>query len=193
MKGAISEFPPELLSRIFLNLPYKSLLSLQAVCKPSKVYVEPGLPEPYTGDYDPKSEPVRLHPAIQEATYTIGEDLSEVPIFLYDEGGVPLAEMAIANDFILIPAVTTIAINQDDPETASHYHFKAENKDGVRLIDLFKGMDKAAHRKIGNAVQYWGQSPATSAELLVDHVYYMGLHDISRKALRISAALHPGG
>ncbi|KAJ7020600.1 hypothetical protein C8F04DRAFT_1196439 [Mycena alexandri] len=114
-KMGVNDFPPELLTSILLNLPYKSLLSLQAVCvqwkaivvadpalsvrpfkKPSKVYVEPGLPAGglkayisyglrYEEHTSPESEPVRLHPAIQEASFDIGDDFAEMPLILYDE------------------------------------------------------------------------------------------------------------
>ncbi|KAJ7742879.1 hypothetical protein B0H16DRAFT_1728038 [Mycena metata] len=100
--------------------------------------------------------------------------------------------MTIANDFISIPAVTTVAINQDCEEFQSHYNFEVKNKDGVELIDLFNGMDKAAHRRIENARDYDFYGPgktATSAQLLGHFVHYDGLDSLVRKGLRLSAGL----
>ncbi|KAJ7022101.1 hypothetical protein C8F04DRAFT_1194828 [Mycena alexandri] len=103
----LNDFPPELLTSILLNLPYKSLLSLQAVCvqwkaivvaDPAsvssrlrnpvrclpagglKAYISYGLR--YEEHTSPESEPVRLHPAIQEASFDIGDDFAEMPLIL---------------------------------------------------------------------------------------------------------------
>ncbi|KAJ7254685.1 hypothetical protein B0H12DRAFT_552087 [Mycena haematopus] len=99
--SSIGDFSPELSTRIFLLLSYKSLLCVEAVCaqwkailtedpelsvqmfkKLSKVYAEPGCCGPSFGSdarttrskAGPKDEPIRLHPALNEASYIIGQD-----------------------------------------------------------------------------------------------------------------------
>ncbi|KAJ7656466.1 hypothetical protein DFH06DRAFT_471848 [Mycena polygramma] len=93
----LNDFPPELLTRIFLQLSYKSLLSVLAVSarwnaivatdtalgvqlfkRLSTVYVEPGSDEPWIrGSFSSSCaaaspEPIRMHPALFEISYAMG-------------------------------------------------------------------------------------------------------------------------
>ncbi|KAJ7108841.1 hypothetical protein C8R43DRAFT_184568 [Mycena crocata] len=93
----LSDFPPELLTRIFLQLSYKSLLCVLAVSAQwnaivaddpalkvqmfkslSKEYVEEGSSQPVFMRCSSSREihaadSVRLHPALQMASYSMGE------------------------------------------------------------------------------------------------------------------------
>ncbi|KAJ7656462.1 hypothetical protein DFH06DRAFT_1199592 [Mycena polygramma] len=197
---SLSDFPPELLTRVFLQLPYHSLLSVEAVCvqwnalvtqdpelsaqtfrKRSTVYVEPGFPEPpypeTTGAAG--SEPVRLHPAVQSPMYSIGDDVSEV--YYFDGDGPALATMAIANDFISIPVVTMVKMT-------GMLAFTVKNGKGVTLMDLFSAMEKEANRPIRGM---FGES--TKAQELSDFHHYEGLNNLVRTGLCLSAEIYMSG
>ncbi|KAJ7509757.1 hypothetical protein B0H11DRAFT_1257465 [Mycena galericulata] len=187
-KMCLNDFPPELLAKIFLQLSYRSLLSVVAVSvqwnsivtddpalgvqmfkKGSEVYVEPGChermqwfhPDPAAAE---AAEPIRLPPAVQKASYTMGNDIASVyyynmPDFFENPGAfmkedavsrrqIPrnfpkLTELAIANDLISIPAVTMIMIQVQVPvpmRPTDTFTIEVKNDKGVRLIDLFTGL-----------------------------------------------------
>ncbi|KAJ7066246.1 hypothetical protein C8F01DRAFT_697068 [Mycena amicta] len=104
MTSFFADFPPELLVKIFIHLPYFSLLRLLRVCKLWNTIVtddpelgvllfkrmststvpvglnnakEPG-EEYVTIDMSPASEPVEFHPCFHHATYSVGGNLSRV-------------------------------------------------------------------------------------------------------------------
>ncbi|KAJ7631374.1 hypothetical protein DFH06DRAFT_703102 [Mycena polygramma] len=92
----LNDFPPELVTRIFLQLSYKSLLAVLAVCtqwnaivakdpalsvqmfkRLSTVYVDPGSTEPWVRSSfcaASSPEPIRMHPALFEVSYSMGSD-----------------------------------------------------------------------------------------------------------------------
>ncbi|KAJ7464568.1 hypothetical protein FB451DRAFT_441302 [Mycena latifolia] len=208
---SLNEFSPELLGKIFLNLPYQSLLSVLAVSvqwneivvkdpalsvqmfkRLSKVYVEPGCCEPanrrYRDETLEESEPIRLHPALPEISYIMGNDISSVRFYAADHD-IRLVNLAIANDFISIPVVTMVKIELPDrPGLAHGFKIKVKNSKGVKLIDLFKGMEAESNREVMTA-EY---GVMTKADLLGDHLYYEGLSTVVRTGLGLSAQLWLG-
>ncbi|KAJ7464538.1 hypothetical protein FB451DRAFT_440910 [Mycena latifolia] len=204
-KMAISDFSTEVLTRIFLELSYKSLLSVLAVSvqwntivvkdpalrvqmfkKRSTVYVEPGCREPAKAGLGLNSsfaEPTRLHPAVQQASCTIGDGVEAVSFYTGGEwdDNPKLAKLAIANDFLSIPAVTVLKI-----ELAPNFNVTAKNAKGVKVVDLFTAIEKEASRKVktrrGSMERY---------EMLGDHRFYEGLSTLIRigQELRAQACL----
>ncbi|KAJ7117573.1 hypothetical protein C8R44DRAFT_738468 [Mycena epipterygia] len=234
-KMGVKDFPPELLTRIFLQLSYKSLLSVLAVSvqwnaivtddpalsvqmfkKLSRMYVEPGCVEVdarkgFRDDVNNQAaanaEPVRasfvtllcvfhfknslqLHPAVQQASYTLGSDLEAVS-FYTKKGNPGLSELAIANDFISIPVVTMITVDIPGRLLAPRgFRIKVKNSKGVRLIDLFVGLATESNREVA-AAEY---GTMTKADLLGNHIYYEGLElpSLVRNGLGLSAQLWLG-
>ncbi|KAJ7631376.1 hypothetical protein DFH06DRAFT_1224350 [Mycena polygramma] len=205
-ESSLSDFPPELLTRVFLQLPYHSLLSVEAVCvqwnalvtqdpelsvkmfrKRSTVYVEPGFPEPpypeTTGAAG--SEPVRLHPAVQSPMYlglrAIACAWQTEFVYYFDGDGPALATMAIANDFISIPVVTMVKMT-------GMLAFTVKNSKSVTLMDLFSAMEKEANRPVRGM---FGES--TKAQELGDFHHYEGLNNLVRSGLCLSAKMYMSG
>ncbi|KAJ7509756.1 hypothetical protein B0H11DRAFT_1257484 [Mycena galericulata] len=210
----LSDFPPELLTKIFLQLSYGSLLSVTAVCvqwnaivtddpalrvqmfkKLSKVYVEPGCDEPIREGYFCDSsipgagEPIRLHPAVQMASCNMGSD--EPSVFFISEGSFPrLKNLAIADDFISIPVITMLKIEIEIPDTPYHggFKFKVKNSKGVKLTDFFTELKRELTREV--LTQQMGFM--TRGELLGNWVLYKGLVKIVKTGLGCSAELSVG-
>ncbi|KAK7033794.1 hypothetical protein R3P38DRAFT_3185673 [Favolaschia claudopus] len=238
----INTFSPEVLTRIFLFLSYKSLLSVLAVCvqwnrlvfedpalsvqifkRPSKKYIAPGksgemasydsyegASDIHSGRYDryerdggylsfrkSKSEHgeqrllaawaqsrenvetanalltspklsipdrVRLHPALSQVSYTIGQDLKDVGFFI-DHDLVELTKfIELANDFLSIPAVTMAHIDVSYIAHISAFEFTVKNEEGVTVLDFFAEFVKEATRKVKR-----GKKTTTMADRLGDH------------------------
>ncbi|KAJ7463786.1 hypothetical protein FB451DRAFT_460574 [Mycena latifolia] len=219
-KWGLRDFSPELLARIFLNLSYKSLLSVMAVSvqwnaivegdpalavqmfkRCSMVYVEPGSPEqPESHIYydDPTNrkttELVRLHPAVQiPPSYVFGDGL-QTAVFSSDTDEEPkLINLAIANDFISIPAVTTLKINHDIERDGAGgpLTFTIKNSEGVKVLDLFSQIETLS-RPIKTR---YGTRTRAEIDLLecADYVNYDGLHELFRKGLTLWATMAPSG
>ncbi|KAF8201086.1 hypothetical protein K438DRAFT_635512 [Mycena galopus ATCC 62051] len=213
---SLREFPPELLTRLFLHLSYKSLLRVQAVCvqwnaivakdpqlsvqmfkKLSTVYVEPGCSKPSfqhesgPGTYAPNSEPVRLHPALNEASYYMGNDLKSVTFYTGSNRDYPqLFNLAIANDFISIPVVTMVkvAVPRRGLNTVGGFKFKIKNPKGIKLTDVFAAMHKNSN--IRDVLT--SEGIMARAEALGNHRYYEGFQTVARTGLGISAELWMG-
>ncbi|KAF7356261.1 hypothetical protein MVEN_00957600 [Mycena venus] len=208
---SLKEFPTELLTRIFLHLSYKSLLRVEAVCvqwksivakdpelsvqmfkKISQVYVEPGSNEPSfrfeSGCYAAKSEPVRLHPALNQASYYMGNDLESVNFYLGNDNPnwTQLCKLAIASDFISIPVVTMATLVL--PDRIFGFKIKVKNAKGVRLTDVFVAM----HKESNVPVMTRDYGMMTRAEALGDHRYYEGLQNVARQGLGLSAEMFLG-
>ncbi|KAJ7509760.1 hypothetical protein B0H11DRAFT_2184279 [Mycena galericulata] len=250
MAKGLKTFAPEILTRIFLHLPYKSLLSVMAVCgqwnaiviedpalsvqmfkRASKVYIEPACPEPRErgihdiygfifGSYDKdpnyqrfklavpqhsesvvaaawhksrqnvdeamallsdsKWEPperIRLHPAVPKVSYMMGNGLADACFFIAGNQ-VELSTLALANDFISIPAVTTVTLD------VHSFTIIAKNSKGVTLLDLFSAMAKESTRKIKR-----GKNTIMKAELLGDHSFYEGFEQLRRTGKSLVAGL----
>ncbi|KAJ7289187.1 hypothetical protein C8J57DRAFT_1706083, partial [Mycena rebaudengoi] len=166
------DFPPELLTKIFLSLPYESLLRVMAVSvrwnaivtqhpeltvqmfkKSSEVYVEPGSRTHGLNSYEspeiPKPNQLRLHPAVQETSFILGEGIKNAGFYVGDKH-VPLMDLAIANDFASIPMVTTITIQG--------FNIKIKNMKGIKVIDIFTALAKKFTRRV--------------SERLGDHRFY---------------------
>ncbi|KAJ6574600.1 hypothetical protein B0H19DRAFT_1254287 [Mycena capillaripes] len=252
-KGLI-DFAPEVLTRIFLHLSYRSLLSALAVCvqwnaivtkdpalsvqlfkKSSKVYVEPGCKaesrergifdmfETIFGSYDrdpeylhfkrsmlhysesilaaawyksvknadqatalltdPKwfpPERIRLHPALPELSYMIGNGLEDVCFFV-KEDQVELSQLKLANDFISIPAVPSASIN------VAAFHVTVKNSKGITLLDLFSAIAKESTTKIKR-----GKKTIMKGDLLGDHRFYEGFEMLRRSGHSLSAEVARG-
>ncbi|KAJ6530030.1 hypothetical protein DFH09DRAFT_1184421 [Mycena vulgaris] len=205
---SLTDFPPELLTKIFLNLSYKCLLSVLAVSvqwndivkqdpalsvqifkRRSMVYVAPGCCESFKRGHGYRyaeadanaAEPIRLHPAVQTASYIMG---SRIVYFWTNAASDPqVPPSAIANDFISIPAVTMVNI-----EIGGGFGTQARNMNGVRLIDLFRCIKAEANRKFMSIEL----RILTVGDLLGDHVHYEGLDNVVRTGLGISARLMLG-
>ncbi|KAJ7509759.1 hypothetical protein B0H11DRAFT_2184278 [Mycena galericulata] len=209
----LSDFPLELLTKIFLHVSYKSLLSVMAVCvqwnaivtddpslsvqmfrKLSKVYVEPGCHERMRGRRSDSSaaegaEPIRLHPAVQKASYVMGADVSSVKFYTGDRNRPFLDGLAIANDFISIPVVTMVTIQIPDRGFAPNaFKVKVKNSKGVKIIDIFTRLQIESNRRI--MTERYGVM--TRAEFLGDHLHYEGLSAVVRTGLGCSAELYLG-
>ncbi|KAJ7181005.1 hypothetical protein C8R46DRAFT_1071171 [Mycena filopes] len=230
---ALNDFPPELLTKIFLHLSFKSLLRVLAVCsrweaivktdaslgvklfkKLSKVYVEVGSIGPDFRYSSKKrrlatSEPVRLHPALDIASYTMGS-VDDV-YFSGDDEPPRLTNLGIANDFISIPVVTMVRlVIPERLVSANGFKIKVKNPKGVKLIDVFAAMaeDLASSQggSQGPPPALWDDEPEGPARgpyvsqtslnqaCLTPGMfsYYEGMSDITRTGLGLSAALYLG-
>ncbi|KAJ7181445.1 hypothetical protein C8R43DRAFT_969175 [Mycena crocata] len=164
----LTDFPPELLIKIFLKLSYKSLLSVTEVSsqwnaivakdpalgvlmfkKPSEVYIEPACFEPFQSVHEstekdscaPGSEPIMLHPAVQSASYPLGDDADSVR-FWTSNYEPTLPELAIADDFMSIPMVKMVkVIIPQRCRSSRRLELKIQNPAGVKLIDFFAGIE----------------------------------------------------
>jgi hypothetical protein len=67
----------------------------------------------------------------------MGRGLDSVEFYLKD-GTSKLVDLAIANDFISIPVVTTALIRIN----GANFTVNVENSKGIKLIDLFSAIDK---------------------------------------------------
>ncbi|KAJ7343392.1 hypothetical protein DFH08DRAFT_1081574 [Mycena albidolilacea] len=134
-----TDFPPELLPRIFLQLSYISSLRAEAVCvqwnaivaqdpelsvqmfkKRSKLYVKSAnLDSPST---ECKAITVQLHPGMNELSYIMGE------------------ELALADEFLSIPVVIMTKLVVTGPGLS--YKIKVINPKGIKPMDVFVAMEK---------------------------------------------------
>ncbi|KAJ7699016.1 hypothetical protein B0H17DRAFT_1129554 [Mycena rosella] len=211
-KMGINDFSPEVLTTIFLKLSYKSLLAVLEVSvkwdaiivkdpylrvqmfkKRSKLYVEPGCREE-KGDsrlYSQFAEATRarishlLHPAVGSASYMLGNGLESVTFYTGTDDDDPvLTELAIANDFLSIPAVTTLKI-----EINPRFNITVKNTKGIKNLWSFSLLNPASgvNRKIktrGGMVERW--------EMLGDHRFWEGLENLMRRGMDLSAMAHLG-
>ncbi|KAJ7699019.1 hypothetical protein B0H17DRAFT_1257991 [Mycena rosella] len=179
-------------------------LGVQMFKKGSLVYVESDTPEPAVYYDDPTkreaTEPVRLHPALQmpSISYTIGSGLDGV-FFESDVDEEPkLVNLAIANDFVSIPMVTTLKINHEIkipsgksvPNCAGLLTFTVKNSEGVRVVDFFSQIEAELDRPLQ------GRYGATKWKRAydIDLVNYEGAHELFRKAQTLlSVAMNPSG
>ncbi|KAJ7180999.1 hypothetical protein C8R46DRAFT_1028360 [Mycena filopes] len=127
--GLPDDFPPEIMSGIFLGLPYRDLLRISgvskkwkniieadpAICvqrfkKASQTDVEPG-DGTTTEALEVGSDKIRMHPVLKRISFVLGDDLSDAR--LYTGSGLddcPLAATAVAHDLASIPAVEKFVI-----------------------------------------------------------------------------------
>ncbi|KAJ7918647.1 hypothetical protein B0H13DRAFT_283491 [Mycena leptocephala] len=207
----LSDFPPELLAKIFLHLSYKSLLCVLAVSvqwnaivskdpalsvqmfkRLSTVYVETGCNEPSfrvsPECYAAASESVRIHPALNEASYVMGERVESVYFFKMSSQP-QLVALAIANDFISIPVVTMAKLVIPNRIVYPNgFKIKVTNSKGVRVSDVFAAMNKESNTKVDHP--HYGIM--TKWELLGDHRHYEGFSEVARTGLGLSASLYLG-
>ncbi|KAJ7060179.1 hypothetical protein C8F01DRAFT_1253510 [Mycena amicta] len=134
----VNDLPPEMLSRIFLQLPYTALLKVQRVCKrwnaivgedpalavqlfkkKSSEYVDAGDGQsaswPLKKTIAESSQEVRIHPAAQIVWYSGAMELEDIRISPKTEPNwldtwPRLVDLSIANDFIAIPSVTAVHV-----------------------------------------------------------------------------------
>ncbi|KAJ7180998.1 hypothetical protein C8R46DRAFT_596473 [Mycena filopes] len=254
-KMAMSDLSPEVLARIFLHLPYHSLLLVQEVSvqwnavtkdpalsvqlfkKFTKEYVEPGCPTKRSGwgayetdvdaiiDNDPKfsefeltvpdhapskvraawlesrmkaegaakllanpkwkprplPEKTRLHPAVDSVSYLVGNDLNTVCFYVGNDKQLELSDLAIANDFFSIPAVTKATIS------CGTFTAQVKNGMGIKVIDFFKAMVEESNVKVKR-----GHKTMTKGDLLGDHRFYEGVINIRRNGLDLVAEIARG-
>ncbi|KAJ7066324.1 hypothetical protein C8F01DRAFT_1122940 [Mycena amicta] len=211
MSSLINEFPPELLSKIFIDLPYRSLLAVQRVSKKwngvvegdtdlgkllfkkkTKVYLEPNTDDPYDSclrQNAKESEPVRLHPVINKVSLFLHGTLDIADIDLRDYGA--LIHFDVANDFASIPTVTKFYVQ----DVGGH----AVNKNGVRVRDIFAVIAEACREMVSpEDCDYDDFDDSMQEELgaLGDtfgtHGYYDGMVGVVRTGLKITAGLELG-
>ncbi|KAJ7892800.1 hypothetical protein B0H14DRAFT_2685749 [Mycena olivaceomarginata] len=211
---SLSDFPPEVLTKIFRLLSYESLLAVQAVCvqwhaivgddpelgvhmfkRMSKVYVEPGSPEPFSQSHKEATladgtEPVRLHPAVQAASYVFGDPVSSVRFGVGRENPPKLVDLSIANDFISIPVVTMLTVNP----MISTLKTKVKNAKGIRVIDLFNALE-AEYAKRPTTSIYGTMTRSElicSATINGEHYLptYCGLEKVTRAGLALCAEMY---
>ncbi|KAJ7631373.1 hypothetical protein DFH06DRAFT_1303819 [Mycena polygramma] len=138
---------------------------------------------------DPKWKPrpapakIRIHPAINSASYRFGDGLDSVQFFCKGDTTFKLVDLAIANDFLSIPAVTTATLDVGP----NGFTVKVKNSKGITLIDFFRAIDKEAKVKVKR-----GRHTVTKGELLGDHSFYEGLSNLMRIGSGLSAAMYLG-
>ncbi|KAF7310252.1 RBR-type E3 ubiquitin transferase [Mycena indigotica] len=159
--------PPELLARIFLQLPHPALLALLRVCKrfrevvthdpalmvqrfrrPSAVFIDPLNRVDYDAIWEGyRIEPVKLHPALCRVRYRLGDppaslrlpDSSPAAAGCTDSTrSMLLLEHGIAAELIAIPSVTELHARVVLAAPGpAALEFTVCNADGVRLADFF--------------------------------------------------------
>ncbi|KAJ7124409.1 hypothetical protein C8R44DRAFT_852276 [Mycena epipterygia] len=166
---AIIDFPPELLAKIFLKLSYTSLLSVMTVSAQWHAIVreDPALAVQMF------KRPSTLHPAVQIASYVMGEPLDCV--YFYNDR--ELSSLAIANDFFSIPAVmlVTIVIPRRVGSPCG-LKLNVKNAKGVKLVDMFAALERVLIKPSSYCDAL--QETLTKAALLGDHVHYEGLSNL---------------
>ncbi|KAJ7054671.1 hypothetical protein C8F01DRAFT_1088795 [Mycena amicta] len=165
----VNDLPPEMLSRIFLQLPYTALLKVQRVCKRWNAIVgeDPALAVQLfkkksserwaigelAAEEDDRTEvPVHeieeIHPAAQ-IVCVLGRHGSPKPEPNNDSDTWPcLVDLSIANDFIAIPSVTTVHVKSELSSSGPESDIKITNKDGVRVVDVFEATVKEAMKTV---------------------------------------------
>ncbi|KAJ7623667.1 hypothetical protein FB45DRAFT_1006003 [Roridomyces roridus] len=124
--ATLSDLVPELHALILANLPYKHLLCAKRVAKnwkaiiesdptlqvqtfkkASSVHIDNGVVEvdEYTIQRD--SEPMTIHPALQEMCWHFGEAVSDARFYLGSNLDPYLASAGVLDDLATIPAVHT--------------------------------------------------------------------------------------
>ncbi|KAF7323292.1 RBR-type E3 ubiquitin transferase [Mycena chlorophos] len=205
MYSPLDNFPPELLAKILINLPYLSLLetmrvsklfyavitqdpilAIQTFKKASKTFIDP------TSEYDHSldtPEPVRLHPAFKKIHYRLGHGVDEVILEYTHATPQPrLWDLNIANDLVSIPAVTKMEVRvRDHNWSGEGFKVVTKNPKGVRLIDLFDAYVRESSIAPNKSVEKnkiragWKNSGAS----------HIGLWDVSRTGLLLVGSMVP--
>ncbi|KAJ7289186.1 hypothetical protein C8J57DRAFT_1459250 [Mycena rebaudengoi] len=129
-----------------------------------------------------------LHPAVQHASYFLGDSVKEVAFYNINRGTkVELINLAIANDFALIPVVTMITIRSQQPVWGIDLKAKVKNGKGVKVIDVFTALEKESNRRVVT-----GYGVTTRAERCGDHRHYEGLRTLIRSGLGLKTDLYLG-
>ncbi|KAJ7149745.1 hypothetical protein C8R43DRAFT_1128229 [Mycena crocata] len=171
-------FAPETLARIFSQLSYQSLLAVLAVSKQWSNIVtnDPALSVRCSSDLA-RSMLNQLHPALNQASYMLGDELAEVTFYIDGDNHPKLVDLAIANDLISIHAVKTFTIPTFRIGTTAVQIFllsflppalllsKSKTARASRCIHVFAEMEKETNRKIRTA----RHGMATQRDLLGNH------------------------
>jgi hypothetical protein len=89
------------------------------------------------------NKPFQIHPALNEASYVMGEHVERVYFFKMSSQP-QLIALAIANDFISIPVVTLAKLVVPERVVSPNgFKIKVTNGKGIRLRDVFAAMEKA--------------------------------------------------
>ncbi|KAJ7061029.1 hypothetical protein C8F01DRAFT_1253499 [Mycena amicta] len=216
MLSPLNDLPSELLARILVRLPYSSLLAVRCVSKlfnASKYYADPSefcisgterilRAALADGEGDASyldkhvSEPVKIHPAIQQVAYQFGHELEAATI----DGGLRLMDLTIADDFFSIPATTMVKINIPNPPTPESLIRRVEglkttvkNPKGVRVIDFFEALVRESrHDRDIKEVPAHNKRAFENLNRGVwklDQIYYENLYDVSRTGLLLSVTV----
>ncbi|KAJ7812191.1 hypothetical protein B0H14DRAFT_3753374 [Mycena olivaceomarginata] len=172
--GLVDDLATELLSLVFLHLPYTSLLTVQRMCKQwktivdedtalqvqlfrkeSKVYVDAGDGQtaswPLKHTIAPLSQPVRIHPAAQMVCYSMPMKIEDIqicskakPSWKEKDHWPHLVDLSIANDLLAIPSVTTAYVKSDLTGPDSHGIRIYNGKGSHSNCELLRSQDSTA-------------------------------------------------
>ncbi|KAH7098979.1 hypothetical protein BKA62DRAFT_673827 [Auriculariales sp. MPI-PUGE-AT-0066] len=149
----------EVVANILLKLPYEDLLVAERVCKAWNTVVgaDPISRSSFQKPPRPlcpvsnarertfstkknvwpstsmESKDVRIHPAINRASYTFGSGLDAAQFFI-NGGAVQISTLAVANHYMTVPKTTRASFD------ASGIEVGVENPDGIRVIDFFQAL-----------------------------------------------------
>ncbi|KAJ7656463.1 hypothetical protein DFH06DRAFT_1132391 [Mycena polygramma] len=132
---------------------------------------------------DPKWKP-RPAPAKIRRLVQIRRRTRQRAVLLQGDITFKLVDLAIANDFMSIPAVTTATLDVGP----NGFTVKVKNSKGITLIDFFRAIDKEANVKVKR-----GRHTVTKGEFLGAHSFYEGLSNLMRIGSGLSAAIHKEG
>ncbi|KAJ7497949.1 hypothetical protein B0H11DRAFT_826794 [Mycena galericulata] len=156
------DFPPEILARILVHLPYQDLLRglrvvkqwkaliesypalrVETFKKASAVYVEKedGSPGDNT---EAGSEKIRMHPVLKDISFGLGDDVSGVTIYHRNGSEIALSDTGVADDLATIPAVHEFTITiEEDLDEFFEFQVEVQNSAGVTVIDIFTQLANA--------------------------------------------------
>jgi hypothetical protein len=116
------------------------------------------------------NKPFQIHPALNEASYVMGERVESVYFFKMSSQP-QLVALAIANDFISIPVVTMAKLVIPDRIVYPNgFKIKVTNSKGVRVSDVFAAMNKECVLLIYSIAVFNDSDPRSNTK--VDHPHY---------------------
>ncbi|KAJ7066205.1 hypothetical protein C8F01DRAFT_1122604 [Mycena amicta] len=179
------DFPPELLTRILLQVPYWDLvrvvplvsklwkytidtdpaLRIRTFKKAGDMYGDIGL----EANLSAQSESLTLHPLFAIVSYVVGDDVTEIQIYPKPEGDrdpVPLSSFSAANDFATIPFVHTLTMKLESDWGDDNFTIDIENPDGITVLDVFLGLANGAQNMVDTI-----EGPQTVVDALGSHKF----------------------
>ncbi|KAJ7583019.1 hypothetical protein C8J56DRAFT_956344 [Mycena floridula] len=213
----IGPFPVQVWTEILLNLSYFPLLHCASVCTflkdlinedsslsvqmfktRSSVFVADPGPKERRGwsKKSPHSDPVRLHPAIENFNFMIGEKATDVTLFIKSDAGDPpaLHTLALANELATIPAVENIVIELGEMGDME-FVGSVRNAAGIRLIDVCKALEQTTScltEMDEERVKNGEEVEISAVEDIFMHRFFEGLTDYSRSGTLFCTSVNRG-